>query len=267
MMEGKAQQYAALLSMVEIGLGSALHACHIPLSGQFLSLHQIFLLTLATKEDPDRWGSVKLSVYAGLMKIGLGHGKKIAPMLAISMQGLLFNLGLIFGRSTYVAAALSSLWALIQPFLLFQFLSWGNAAEILAFYVTKAVAFGIPVIGILAFSVGLKVGLALTACFLATKCGARSEQLYEKIRQKFPASQRPPKHLYQEMVRPFFLVSFLALTFYYWYTEPTHWYVLSARTAGLALLGTTISRALFSTVKWIPKRFQVKLGVFHNTLT
>lgn len=248
MNEIKTNQYAVLLSIVEIGVGSFLHAFHIPLSGQLLSLHQIFLMTLATKDSPDRWVSFKLSVYAGLMKMGLGQGKKIVPMIAISAQGFLFALGSIVGRSVYIGAMLASVWALVQPFLIFQFLSWGEAGDLLAFYVDKATSIGVPVVSIFLFFVSLKLILAVAACFFAVKFGSHSEGFYEGIQRRFPVAQRPPKSMGQEIFRPLFMISFSILIFYYWKTQPEDFYFLVARALGLALLGGALSRFLFSVV-------------------
>ena len=244
----KTNQYAVILSMVEIGLGSALHALHIPLAGQLLSLHQLFLMTLATKESGERWATLKLSIYAGFMKLGMGQGKKLVPMVAITMQGLLFNLGFILGRSVYFGAIFSASWALIQPFLIFQFLSWGGATEVFEFIANKAATFGVSVVGIILFFVGIKFIFAIIVCMLAERCSVHSKRFYEVLLKKFPIREKSSKSIWKEMMRPLFLGSLLLLLFYYWKMQPEKFLFFSARLIGLAILGVTVSRFAFLTI-------------------
>jgi CTP:molybdopterin cytidylyltransferase MocA len=121
---------AALLSLVEVGLGSALHAFHLPLSGHFLSLNQAFWLTRATRQVPrDPTAPLTISNIAATLKSLSPAGKKLTPMLAISAQGALFNLGTaVFGRNilgSALGAAISSTWAFIQPVLIY-YIIFGN---------------------------------------------------------------------------------------------------------------------------------------------
>jgi hypothetical protein len=118
---------AALLSLVEIGLGSLLHGLKIPLTGQFLSLNQGFLLARATLRQhglpADRFTPARVSNVASLLKSLSPAGKKLTPMLAIAAQGLLFNIGTLLlgtGRAGLVlGSVIASLWAFAQPLLIY----------------------------------------------------------------------------------------------------------------------------------------------------
>ncbi len=124
--------YAAVQSITEIGLGSLLHALHIPFAGHFLSLNQAVLLTLASKKVDSikaaMQTSIAISVIAATLKSLSPMGKRLTPMLAISVQGLLFSFGFVFGRNIVgvsVGMILLSLWGFIQP-LLFAYLVFGE---------------------------------------------------------------------------------------------------------------------------------------------
>src|SRR6185295_7221686 len=86
--------YATLLSLTEVGLGSVLHAMHIPFTGQLLSLNQIAVLSHATKMHPEKSAPLTISVVAALLKSLSPIGKRLTPMLALTMQGLLFTFGI-----------------------------------------------------------------------------------------------------------------------------------------------------------------------------
>src|ERR1700733_6107373 len=90
--------YAMQLSLMEVGLGSLLHVFHIPFSGFFLSLNQCFVLnrallfSIASGSTAGRFIPMTVSNTAAIIKTLSPYGKKFTPMLAISMQGLLFNI-------------------------------------------------------------------------------------------------------------------------------------------------------------------------------
>ncbi len=125
--------YSGLQSVVEVGLGSLLHAFHIPFSGHALSLNQALILSVASKKVPTRREAVSavngISVVAAVLKSLSPIGKRLTPMLAISVQGFLFSLGIFtFGHNqvgVLMGAGLLSLWSFIQP-LLFAYLFFGD---------------------------------------------------------------------------------------------------------------------------------------------
>src|SRR4051812_39288335 len=89
-------KYSAALSLIEVALGSLLHAFYVPFSGNFLSLNQGFLLCRASVEAKERkLGRVGygISNVSAVLKSLAPAGKKLGPMLSLSMQGLLFSSG------------------------------------------------------------------------------------------------------------------------------------------------------------------------------
>jgi hypothetical protein len=115
--------YAGNLSRVEIGLGGILHGMKLPFAGTFLSLNQGVFLTRVVKLNQLRKGShtlaFRVSNITALLKSLSPAGKKLLPMLAISVQGLLFSMGtLLLGANLpgcFLGAVLSSLWGVFQP--------------------------------------------------------------------------------------------------------------------------------------------------------
>jgi hypothetical protein len=83
-------------------------------------------------EDRHRVSPSSISSIAAVLKSLAPIGNKLTPMLAISMQGLLFSIGtLLFGHSTcgrLVGGILSSLWAFVQPILLYGII-FGKSGE------------------------------------------------------------------------------------------------------------------------------------------
>ena len=130
---------AVQLSLTEIGLGSFLHAFHIPFAGFFLSLNQCFVLNRAIMRPLFIFFGSAVSTDGYLEHSSHRQDtkplwKKFTPMLAISIQGLLFNLGVIFfGNNLFgrcIGSLLLSLWPMIQPALIYgiiyaDFLSMG----------------------------------------------------------------------------------------------------------------------------------------------
>ena len=132
---------AALLSIVEIGLGSFLHAFSIPFAGHFLSLNQGFILTRAAMESGDKKAPGIISAVAALLKSLSPVGKKLTPMLAIGMQGQLYNVGLLllgnngFGR--ILGMSLLCLWGFVQPLALYFILYGKTLVEMAEYYATE----------------------------------------------------------------------------------------------------------------------------------
>ncbi len=118
---------AALLAAVEVGLGSVLHGLRIPFSGFALSLNQGFFLARAsftTAHDPHAKAlPATISTLVALLKSLSPAGKRLTPMLGITTQGLLFNLGtLVLGRNILgvcVGAVLLALWGFVQPLVIY----------------------------------------------------------------------------------------------------------------------------------------------------
>ena len=136
---------AAILSLTEIGLGSMLHAFKVPFSGHFLSLNQALILgktQLAIKDSNyAKFCPSQVSLISSLLKSLSPVGKKLTPMLAISVQGLLFNIGtLIFGINplgVWLGTILLCLWSFIQPIGIYVFLFGKNLAFMAEYFLNK----------------------------------------------------------------------------------------------------------------------------------
>ena len=133
--------YVAILSIAEIGLGSFLHGLKLPLSGQILSLNQIFILCRASIHIRNKDAPGQISTTAALLKSLAPAGKKLTPMLAISLQGQLFSLGLVvFGNNILgriIGAIASGLWAYIQPLCLYLILFGKDLIYMSEYFIRK----------------------------------------------------------------------------------------------------------------------------------
>ena len=134
-------QDAAVLSICEVGLGSILHGLHIPLSGYFLSLNQIFLLARSVFKLRDAKAAMIISAITAVLKSLSPAGKKMTPMLAISAQGFLFSicnfilgtgvLGCVFG------GAVASTWSFLQPLLIYYLIFGHNLITAIEYFLKK----------------------------------------------------------------------------------------------------------------------------------
>lgn len=106
-----------------------LHAFHVPMSGALLSLNQGYLLCRAAikgRELPkSTWTTYSVSNIAAVLKSLSPAGKKLGPMLSLSMQGLLFNLGTVVLGTNPIGLcfgmALLSIWTFAQPLITYYF--------------------------------------------------------------------------------------------------------------------------------------------------
>ena len=173
-----AGQDAAVLSVAEIGLGSIIHAFHIPLGGQVLSLNQGFILSRSVLKSrgfaSSRTIGFTVSSIAAILKSLSPAGKKLTPMLAISAQGLFFTMGtLIFGANLVgiiVGSVLAGFWAFIQPLLIYYLLYGNTAIDVADFYFKKfgltAQHLVLPLVMLMSLKAVLSIGLAACAYFL-----------------------------------------------------------------------------------------------------
>ncbi len=227
-----ASTYGAILASTEVGLGSLLHAFHVPLTGQFLSLNQGFLLSYAMV-TAQRTANTSLlpagiSVIAASLKSLSPAGKKLTPMLAIAMQGWLYNLGILLGGNSLLGralgAALSSLWAFIQPFL---FLGVVFGLEWQKLY--AAYASSLPVeqaLMVIAAVVVAKAFAAMGLSFAALKIPHEGAEAYfARLNRYGLAPSSPPvgqQRFFSSLRRPLFLLPFLVTIIVAAFME-SHW--------------------------------------------
>lgn len=228
---------AALLSLVEIGLGSLLHGLKIPLSGHFLSCNQGFLLArairLAPKEEKKRLLPARISNVAAILKSLSPAGKRLTPMLAISSQGLLFSLGTILLGPNYFGCLLGitllSLWAFAQPLLLAYFMFGSMLYE--GFQkLFASLAQVVPslnwnnFIAVLSGILGLKILACWILCTLAFLKVDRSEKYFLKLQEVGASNiklnkKNKKQNPFSFFSQPIFLISLGVTLFFFFYSE------------------------------------------------
>ena len=196
--------YAALQASAEIGIGTMMHAFHIPFGGHVMSLNQGFLLSLAARgARGHRAGAVGVSLgvsgVAAALKPLSPAGNRLGPMLAIAVQGLLYSMGLGFAGANVVGAALGlvllSLWGFAQPLIL-AYLIFGRTffEAIEAMWRDTASTLGISfelggkiLLGVILVKAVLAVAIALCAWWAS----ASLETAYrERVRRWAPRPAR-----------------------------------------------------------------------------
>ncbi len=208
---------AAILSLTEIGLGSMLHSFKIPFSGHFLSLNQTLILgkiSVTLKGVPrSRFCSSQISLISSLLKSLSPSGKKLTPMLAISAQGFLFNMGtLLFGVNpigVWVGAVLLALWGFVQPIGIYMLLFGENLLYMGKYFLKKfSVLSSISieqVWTVLVIIIGIKITLSTIVVFLIFTI---EKEKYLQWQQKLiKQSQRKRDNLHEQLQEQTFLTS------------------------------------------------------------
>lgn len=280
--------YGATLSLIEVGLGSLLHAFKVPFSGILLSLNQGFILCRAailSRDIPQNlWTTYSISNVAAVLKSLSPAGKKLGPMLSLSMQGLLFNIGiLIFGTNPIglcVGMALLSVWTFLQP-LVTYYLFFGkeliNAVEYL--YEKTLPYHGLKAESLLWIFLGLVVTKMLAAVILAiiawrtqgeTIYGKNYEEgLIKLAREKGAKISDERKKgnaawlAFKDLFRPLFLVSLITTGAFLYFSQHDYaqigWYLL--RPLAIGFIFFYISRTL-TLDRWLTKIENGKLRSF-----
>ncbi len=264
--------YGASLSIIEVGLGSLLHAFHVPFSGVFLSLNQGFILcraTILSRELPDNnWVSYNISNVAAVLKSLSPAGKKLGPMLSLSMQGLLFNLGVISLGTNPVGLcfgmALLSLWAFVQP-LITYYLFFGEKLFSAAEYLfEKTLPYhNLKPENLLYIFLALVISKMILACVLAIlSWRIRGKTIYGKnydeeliaiAKEKgvrLGESRVSPKNAawlaFKDLFRPLFLISLAMTGAFLYFSQSDHaqigWYLL--RPVAIGFIFFYVSRTL-----------------------
>lgn len=234
-------KYSAMLSVIEVALGSVLHALHVPFAGNFLSLNQGYLLCRASLEAKEKGvGTVGYGVsnVAAVLKSLAPAGKKLGPMLSLSMQGLLFSLGEgLFGANLIglgLGMALLSLWTFLQP-LITYYLFFGNELwQALNYLFEKSVPYtglslrdlAFILAGVVLVKMTAAVGLAWFAC--RSKGNSQlQDQLLALAKEKgvSPLEGVAPSRLGAlrlaalDLCKPLFLISLAITAFFLFFSQ------------------------------------------------
>jgi hypothetical protein len=251
------------LSLIEMLLGSLVHAFQIPFGGHLLSLNQGFFLIRSLSISNDNTSSVRFPIYlstvASLLKSLSPAGNKLAPMLSISAQGFLFSFGIfIFGPGLLgqiVGMAFLSLWAFVQP-ILTLFLFFGkNLIPAFFFYLQKLqhslhlsqhvfvlifiscillklfLACAIPIV------LRMKKEESLTIWMEQISDKARPQ--IQKLNIKSEATHKEAiKNAFRDLFRPYFIVSFVLMVIFFYFSESSFAEVIwkCLRPLGIAIL-------------------------------
>lgn len=233
-----ASRYAMQLSLMEIGLGSFLHAFHIPFSGFFLSLNQCFVLNRSLlPSHPSLFLPMVISNTAAIIKTLSPYGKKFTPMLAISMQGLLFNIGIVcFGKNLLgrcIGSFLLSLWPMIQPVLIYGFIYGSIFFDMSAYYnqmIAKLPWFGdMTLQTIVAGYIFLHIFLSLGVCLLTCLLPARTLDRYDRYITSYSSTRIKPlsvkatflqklRGVWKDFTSPIFFLSLMLSAFFFYAT-------------------------------------------------
>jgi hypothetical protein len=228
---------AAALSLVEIGLGSILHGFKVPFTGYFLSLNQGFFLSRAVSQSRGLAGSrvlpFQISSVAACLKSLSPAGKKLTPMLAISMQGVFFTLGTAtFGANlmgALVGSVVCSLWAFVQPLILYTLLYGKTLADVGVYYLDKFGLWG-WVAGLLLLKCAIAAALAVAGFRVSQERFERYQALLlEAARARGAVPLTPGRHdsgwagaasgALRDLTRPLFLASILLTGAFFWFNE------------------------------------------------
>ncbi len=276
--------YSATQSFVELGLGSVLHALHIPLSGQFLSLVQIFISSRARLFTGNKLTPAYMGAVVSCLKSLSPAGKRLTPMLAISMQGSLLSLGeILFGShclGRIVGAAISGLWPFIQPILLI----WVFVGEIKIQVLEKIIADVERIMGksldqlyvVLALMMMVKVILSVFVMFSARQISdAEFEKLTtklvsvgrKKMKDKLNSQDEVRGDLYlaiKDLFQPLILFSVLLSTVFFYYSQSDHarliWVILRPFAVAFLLFYLLRKMKNEKIIQWLRQKPDSKLA-------
>lgn len=284
--------YAATLSLIEIGLGSLLHAFKIPFSGILLSLNQGFILcrsAIASRNISKKsWIPYSVSNVAAVLKSLSPAGKKLGPMLSLSMQGLLFNIGVaVFGTNIIglsVGMSLLSIWTFLQPLVTYYLFFGEKLFSAVEYLYEKTLPYhGLKPDSLMWIFIGVVVTKMLAAIVLAiiawrTKgqgiYGAYYDVELIKLAQKKGVkisteenNQIDQKHAavlaFKDLLRPLFLISLLTTGLFLYFSQHDYaqiaWYLM--RPIAIGFIFFYISRTL-TLDRWLMKMEHGSLRIF-----
>jgi len=113
--------FGALWGLVEISLGSVLHAVNLPLNGMLLSVIGVLIASIARLFVPRRGSTIFIGVVATVLKLFSIGNILIGPMVGILAEALIAELILDAfpkpSRLAFISACASAaLWTVVQPF-------------------------------------------------------------------------------------------------------------------------------------------------------
>lgn len=116
--------FGALWGLVEMSVGTALKALHIPMSGMLLATVGITLALIGRAFVPRRGSTLFIGLIAAFIKLFSANNVLIGPMVGITAEALVVEIVLSIAPQTakprrglfILAGAMGVLWVLIHPF-------------------------------------------------------------------------------------------------------------------------------------------------------
>ena len=193
---------------------------------------------------------------AALLKSLSPAGKRLTPMLAISMQGFLYSIALLFFGSGYVgslvAIMLLSLWAFAQPVLLYLLVFGKSAIDVAQYFFTKVQAV-VPItedhlFTAVGFLILTKLVLAsLVNHFVFFKRDDECESYFKGLIKSFDKVQpkKGPipngywartKLVLKDMMKPWFIITMVFMLLFFYLSQPEDvqlfWFMLRPLACG-----------------------------------
>ena len=113
--------FGALWGVVEISLGSVLHAVDLPMSGMMLAIVGVMVASIGRLFVPRRGSTIFIGIIALVLKLFSIGSAVIGPMIGILAEALIAEVILdAFMKPSMLAFAFAgagaALWTLVQPF-------------------------------------------------------------------------------------------------------------------------------------------------------
>lgn len=121
--------FAGIGGLVEVGLGSALHAWRVPLKGHFLAYLQNALLVSFGKPLNGR-GLLRISFIESLLKAFSPLGGRLMPMLYIFLQGSIFALPVAALGWNLLSVSIGSVlmaWLTLGLWVMVKYITFGTS--------------------------------------------------------------------------------------------------------------------------------------------
>jgi len=287
-------EYSFKLALCEVSLGSILHGLKIPFTGQFLSINQIFFLTLVSKKlkntSTERRGPIYVSQISALLKSLSPAGKKLGPMVSISMQGNLYVLPQYLLSTNLLSIALgailASMWAFVQPLLTYYIIFGNNLIKAYTYFFEKVqIIFDskeTSILAILLVPILVKATIALSvSMWVYLSKSDRSEEVIEHVLAKarkanLKTRSKKKLSLVRDLTRPIFIISIVLTSAYIYLNRhalaPTIWTYLRPIAVCIVLLQVSRSKYISKLIEsrqdktffQVLKRVNLKLNNIEN---
>lgn len=254
---------AVSLSLIEILLGTFLHAFRTPFAGHFLSLNQGAFLCHYVRSCTNRLKAAKntftLSTIVAMMKTLSLSGRKLGPMLGIFMQGLLYSLGIVLGGigvgGQILAMTLLSLWAIAWPLITYFFIFGTDLASAFFYFGEKMQEYlGVDqntLIMAISLLIIIKLTIGIVITFYLQK--ERRFECYESFLQKItiPVQKKPS---FLKNIPIGLLLSFIVMGFFFYLNETQTFSQKMLQAIVMAILFFSLTQSSWP-IKFLSKTF------------